>query len=339
MSATSAKSARAVAPVVSAVSVRKLLLAVARRLGATLLTLLVVSMALFAGASVVPGDAASSWLGGSATDAEIAALRHEWGLDRPLAVRYADWITGVLHGDLGTSLISRRPVTEVVAEPLWSTTLLVLIAGTGTVVLAVLLGVVTGLRPGSLLDRTLSGTSLVIVAVPSFVIASLLVLLFSGTLGLLPAVSHPPLGGTPLDRPRILVLPVASIVLFAAAWAGRIVRATVADANSAPNARAARLAGLPERQVVWRHVLPMTVPANAQVFGWLISGLFGGTTVVEVVFDYPGLSRVLLSAVNNHDIAVLEGVGLLLAAIILVSFVIADVIGLLADPRARTGSS
>ncbi|WP_203666275.1 ABC transporter permease [Streptomyces parvus] len=312
---------------------------VARRFAATVLTLLVVSMALFAGASVVPGDAAAGWLGGGATEEEVAALRHEWGLDRPLAVRYAEWITGVLRGDLGTGLISGQPVTEMVAEPLWSTTLLVLIAGTGTIVLAFVLGLATGLRPGSRLDRMLSAASLVIVAVPSFVIASLLVLLFSGTLGLLPAVSHPPLGGTPLDRPEILVLPVASIVLFGGAWAGRIVRATVADANNAPNARAARLAGLPEHQVVWRHVLPMTVPANAQVFGWLISSLFGGTAVVEVIFDYPGLSQVLLAAVHNHDAAVLEGVGLLLAAIILASFVVADLAGLLANPKARTGTS
>ncbi|MGW0548877.1 ABC transporter permease [Streptomyces altiplanensis] len=320
-------------------SPRRLFSAVARRCAATLLTLLVVSMALFAGASVVPGDAAAGWLGGNATEEEIAALRHEWGLDRPLAVRYADWITSVLRGDLGTSLTSQRPVTEIVAEPLWATTLLVVIAGTGTVVLALVLGLATGLRPGGRLDRTLSGASLVIVAIPSFVTASLLVLLFPGTLGLLPAVSHPPLGGTPLDRPEILVLPVASIVLFAGAWAGRVVRATVVDANGAPNARAARLAGLPEHQVVWRHVLPMTVPANAQMFGWLISSLFGGTAVIEVIFDYPGLSRVLLSAVHNHDMAVLEGVGLLLAAIIIVSFIVADLAGLLANPKARTGTS
>ncbi|MFB6888396.1 ABC transporter permease [Kitasatospora sp. NPDC056327] len=312
------------------------LAAVARRLASTVLTLLVVSLALFAGASVLPGDAAGSWLGGNGTEQDLAALRHEWGLDRPLLVRYADWVTAALGGDLGTSLTARRPVAEIVAEPLWATTLLVLIAGAATMVLAVALGLATGLRPGSRLDRMLSGASLVVVAVPGFVLASLLVLVFSGTLGLLPAVSHPPLGGSPLDRPEILVLPVATIVLFGGAWAGRIVRATVADANGAPNARAARMAGLPEHQVVWRHVLPTTVPANAQVFGWLISSLFGGTTVIEVVFDYPGLSRILLSAVKNHDLAVLEGVGLLLAVIILISFILADLISLLADPKART---
>jgi peptide/nickel transport system permease protein len=315
-----------------------LLRAVLGRLAAAAVTLVAVSMVLFAGASMVPGDAASASLGVSTTPEQIDALRAEWGLDRPLPVRYAEWMGAVLRGDLGTSLISHRPVTDLIAEPLWSTTLLVLIASAVTVPLAVLLGVLTGLRPGGRLDRLVSGVALTVVAIPSFVIAGLLVMVFSVTLGLLPAVSLPPLGGTPLDRPEILVLPAGSLVLFATAWASRIVRATVVDADLAPNAEAARLAGVPERTVVWRHVLPTTVPAIAPVFAWLVSALFGGTTVVEVVFNYPGLSTVLLTAVRNHDAAVLEGVGLLLAVVIVGSLIVADLLGFLANPKLRTGT-
>ncbi|GAA0933720.1 ABC transporter permease [Virgisporangium aurantiacum] len=317
-------------------------LAVGKRLAAAALTLVAVSMVLFAGASMVPGDAASASLGISTTPEQIDALRAEWGLDRPLPVRYAEWMGAVLRGDLGTSLISHRPVIDVIAEPLWSTTVLVLIASAVTVPLAVLLGVLTGLRPGGRLDRFVSGVSLTVVAIPSFVVAGLLVMVFSVTLGLLPAVSLPPLGGTPLDRPEILVLPAGSLVLFATAWASRLVRATVVDANLAPNAEAARLAGVPERTVVWRHVLPTrgaaAVRALAPLFAWLVSALFGGTTVVEVVFNYPGLSTVLLTAVRNHDAAVLEGVGLLLAVVIVGSLIVADLLGFLANPKLRTGT-
>jgi peptide/nickel transport system permease protein len=311
---------------------------VARRLAVAVGTLVAVSVVLFAGSEAVPGDAASASLGINSTPAEIVQLRHDWGLDRPMPARYAHWVNAVLHGDLGTSLITRQPVAAMVARPLADTSLLVFLAGTLTVALALLLGVLAGRRPGGRLDRGLSGVALVTVSIPPFVTAGLLVILFAATLGLLPAVSLVPLGGTPLDRPEILVLPVLSLTLFATAWASRLVRATVVDANAAPHVEAARLAGLSEPVVLWRHVLPATMPACAQAFAWMVSGLFGGTAVVERVFNYPGLSGVLIDAVRHHDSAVLEAVGLLLAAIIIGALVLADVIGVLANPRLRTGT-
>ncbi|HEX6969964.1 MAG TPA: ABC transporter permease, partial [Micromonosporaceae bacterium] len=233
-------------------------------------------------------------------------------------------------------LVTGRPVTEVLAEPVAYTALLVLIAGSVTLVLSLVVGVTAGLRPGSRLDRLISGAALVAVSIPQFVTAVALVIVFAVILGALPAVSLVPLGGTPLDRPEILVLPVAALALFATAWASQLVRATVVDANSAPNVEAARLAGLPEPVVVWRHVLPATVPACAQAFAWLLSGLFGGTAVIERVFNYPGLSKVLVDAVRQHDAPVLEAVGLLMAVTLIMALLIADLVGLLATPKLRT---
>src|SRR5215470_17212083 len=281
------------------------------RLAAAAGTLIAVSVVLFAGSEVVPGDAASASLGVNSTPAEVAAVRADWGLDRPLPQRYAGWAVGALHGDLGRSLISHSPVSALVAGPLADSALLVGLAGVATVALALLLGLAAGLRPGSRLDRAVSATAVLTVSIPSFVLAGLLVLAFSSTLGLLPAVSLVPLGGTPLDRPQVLVLPVLSLVLFGTAWASRLVRGCVVDANAAANVEAARLAGLPERTVLRRHLLPAIAPPCAQAFGWLVAGLFGGTAVVERVFDYPGLSGVLVDAVRHHDAPVLEGVGLL----------------------------
>jgi peptide/nickel transport system permease protein len=311
----------------------------ARRALASVGTLLAVSLLLFAGAQVTPGDAASASLGANATPDQVAALRAAWGLDRPFPQRYADWILAFGHGDLGTSLTTGTPVTAVIGRPFAASAVLVALAGSATVVLAGLVGVLAGLRPGSTVDRVLSGAAVAVVAIPQFVVAGLLVLVFAAGLQLLPAVSLLPFGGTPLDRPSILVLPALALVLPAAAWASRVVRATVIDAGAATHVDAARLAGLPEPVVVLRHLLPATLPACAQLFGWLVSALFGGTAVVEQVFGYPGLSRVLTDAVRHHDPAVLAGVGLLLAVLVVVALLVADVIGVLADPRLRTAQA
>ncbi|XVV00801.1 ABC transporter permease [Actinosynnema sp. CA-248983] len=310
----------------------------ARRLAATTATLFAVAVVLFAASEVLPGDAASASLGLDATAEEVEARRKELGLDRPWPVRFAEWLAAAIRLDLGTSVMSREPVLDIVAEPLAATGLLVGITAAVTVPTAMLIGVVSGLRRGGRTDRVLSAISVVSVSIPQFVTAGLLVLVFADLIPVLPAISLPPLGGTPLDKPEVLVLPVAALTLFGAAWAGRIVRAAVIDADGLPHVEAARLAGLPEPVVVWRHLLPAAVPPCAHAFAWLLSGLFGGTTVVEIVFNYPGLSRTLVASVRNHDTAVLEGVGLLLATIIIVSFIVADLLVMLADPRLRVAA-
>ncbi|MER7168815.1 ABC transporter permease [Micromonospora sp. NPDC000207] len=306
-----------------------------RRLGAAVATLFVVAVVLFAGSEVLPGDAASASLGPDATLEEVEQRRAELGVDRPWPGRFVEWIAGAIRLDLGVSSVSGQPVVDLVAAPLAATGLLVAVTAAVSVPLAMGLGLVSGLRRDGRLDRTLSAVAVVAVSIPQFVVAGLLVLVFADLLPVLPAISLPPLGGTALDRPEILVLPVTALTLFGAAWASRIVRAAVIDADATPHVEAARLAGLPERVVVWRHLLPAAVPPCAQTFAWLLSGLFGGTAVVEVVFNYPGLSQTLVAAVRNHDTAVLEGVGLLLAAIIVVAFVLADVVVMAVDPRLR----
>ncbi|WP_415949114.1 ABC transporter permease [Streptomyces sp. KLOTTS4A1] len=311
---------------------------VLRRLIAACGLFLAVSMLLFAGSEVLPGDAAAAALGVNATPEQIEALRAEWGLDRPWTLRWAEWLFAAVQGDLGTSMFSRQPVTELIAEPFMETGLLVLLSALVAVPLALVLGTVSGLRPGSRIDRLLSSGSVTLVSIPQFVTASILALVFSTMLGLLPAVAMPPIGGRVWDRPEALVLPVAALSAFAVAWAARLVRSTVIDANSLPSVEAARLAGLPESVVLRRHLLPAIVPPCAHAFAWLISGLLGGTAVVEQVFSYPGLSGVLVGAVQHHDTPVLEGVGLLLAGVIILALAAADVIALLATPRLRTAA-
>jgi peptide/nickel transport system permease protein len=309
-----------------------------RRLGGALATLLVGSFVLFAAAEVLPGDAAAAALGASATPADVARMHAELGLDRPVLVRYGDWIGAAFSGDLGHSLVDRRPVAEIISGPLADTLLLAGVCALLTVVLALAIGIAAGLRPGGLLDRLLSGGAVTLVSVPQFVTAGILTLVFSSWLGVLPAVSLVPFGEPLLAHPEALVLPVAALTLFSASWASRMVRAAVVDAAAAPHVEAARLAGLSPARVVLRHLLPTAAGPCAQVFGWLAGTLVGGTAVVEKVFNYPGLSRELVAAVQHHDAAVLEGIGLLMAAAVVGGLLLADLLAMAVDPRMRTAT-
>ncbi|HEX2145871.1 MAG TPA: ABC transporter permease [Glycomyces sp.] len=309
--------------------------AVAVRIGAAALTLLAVSFVLFVAVEALPGDPAQTVLGIEASAEQREQWRQEWGLDRPLPERYADWLFGIAQGDPGVSMITGQPVAEQIAEPLHYTTVLVAFSFALALVVSLACGIPAGLRPGGRLDRLLSGSAVLIIAVPQFVIAVLLTAVFAINLGWLPAVSLVPLGQTWIDRPDVLVLPVLTLGSFGAAWATRMVRAAVTDADG-PNVEAARLAGLSAGRVLRRHLLPRTVPTLAQAFAWLLGGLFAATTVVERVFNYPGLSSMLLSAIRNHDFPMLEAIGLVLSLIVIAALLIADLLGYLFNPRART---
>jgi len=298
-------------------------------------TLFGVSVLLFAGCHLVPGQTATAVLGAGATPDQIRQFNRDAGLDRPLIAQYLSWLGHAVRGDLGTSWAHNEPVSTVIGGNLGSTLVLVALAGGLTVLGALTVGLAAGLRPGRAADTVLTAASVTVVSIPQFVAASLAVLVFATGLHWLPAVSLVPYGGTPFTRPEILVLPVAVLAAFGIAWAGRLVRASVLDASASPHVEASRLAGLPERVVIRRHLLPSVAGPIAQTLAWLVGALVGGTAVVERVFAYPGLSQPLIQAVSQHDTPVVEGVGLLLAATILTALVLADVIGLLADPRTQ----
>jgi peptide/nickel transport system permease protein len=311
--------------------------AVASRIGAAALTLLAVSFVLFIAVEALPGDPAQTVLGIDASPEQREQWRQQWNLDRPLPERYADWLGGIVRGDPGTSMITGLPVGEAITVPLQYTTVLVVFSFLLALVVSLACGIPAGLRPGGSLDRLLSGSAIVVIAVPQFVIAVLLTTVFAIQLGWLPAVSLIPLGQSWIDRPDMLVLPVLTLGSFGAAWATRMVRAAVADANG-PNVEAARLAGIPPWRLLLRHLLPSTVPTLAQTYAWLLGGLFAATTVVERVFNYPGLSEMLLSAIRNHDFPMLEAIGLVLSVVVITALLTADVLGHLFNPRARTGT-
>jgi peptide/nickel transport system permease protein len=310
---------------------RLIVLRVTRSVG----LLLVISVLIFAATDVLPGDAASQRLGQNFTKQRYAILRKALGLDRPAPVRYLHWLAGLLHGNLGASEITNRPVTSIIGGRLTSSMALAGLAFGAIVVVSLTLGLISGSDAGGRSDGAISVGALIALSLPEFILAALFVVVFATWLMLFPAISLVPAGGTPLNAPSILVLPVLTLTVAGSSYSTRLVRAAVADANRLPHVEAARLSGLSRIRVLIRHLLPSALGPIAQVFASSAGFLVGGTIIVEQVFNYPGLGEGLVEAINNRDVIVVQGIALLIAVAVVGTFLIADLIGLAANPRLR----
>ncbi|KZB84010.1 ABC transporter permease [Amycolatopsis regifaucium] len=296
------------------------------------------SILVFAGVDLLPGDPVTSRLGISATPERAAALRAQLGLDRPLPARYAEWVSGLFSGNLGLSTTG-RPVTELLSDRVGNSALL---AGLAVLLLAPLslgLGLWAAWRRGRVADKTISTGSLLMVSVPEFVVAGGLVLLFAVTLRWFPAVSLLPAGASPLAYPEVLVLPVASLVLVGSAYAVRVIRGAAAQTLAGPQAEFLRLNGVRWPVLARRLVVPAVLPVAVQV--WLVTGvaLVGGAVLVEKVFGYPGIGELLVSSVQTGDLPVVQAVVLVLGALMLLALLLADLAVVLLTPRLRTGGA
>jgi peptide/nickel transport system permease protein len=310
---------------------------VGARLAGVVGLLVLLSALVFVGVDLLPGDPVTSRLGATATPERIAEARARAGLDHPLAERYLDWAGGLLRGDLGTSA-SGRPVTDVLSDRVANSALLAGLALVLLVPLSLALGTWAGLRAGRPGDRLVTTASLLVVAVPEFVTAGALVLVFAIGLGWLPAVSLVPAGTSPLAVPDVLVLPVVSLLLLGLAYAVRVIRAATAAVARAPHVEFARLNGAGRRDLLRHAVLPAVLPVAVQV--WLVTGvgLVGGAVLVESVFGYPGIGALLVSAVQTGDLPIVQALTMVLGAAMLLALVLADLVVRLATPALRTGA-
>jgi peptide/nickel transport system permease protein len=309
---------------------------VGRRLVGAAVLLVVLSAAIFAATAVLPGDAVSAVAGMDASDAQRAEVRAELGLDRPAAERYADWVAGAVRGDLGRGFVGERPVTDVLATRLPNSLLLAGLTLAVTAPLAALLGLWTGLRGGGA-DRFVSTAAQVLAAVPEFVIAALLVAVLAVWLELLPRVSVIPLGGTPLDVPQALILPVLTLSAVGFAVATRLLRVSVADAAATPYCEAARLNGVRGVRLAVRHILPNAAGPAVHALTLTTGGLVGSAVVVENVFDYPGIGRELQLAVAARDIPMVQGIATVLAGVMLAVLLTGDICARLLGAREGHG--
>jgi len=298
--------------------------------------LFVVSIIVFFTTQALPGDLPRLILGVDATPDQVDALRVQLGLDRPPLVQYAEWITGVLRGDWGTSLVNGRPVADVVGFRVLNSFALIIIAMLIAIPLSFVLGVLAAARRDRATDHALFGVSVVVNALPDFVLGTLLVALFGTTVfRIFPPVALIPVGDLPWWHPASLVLPVMTIVLMATTYLYRLVRASMLDVLDSDYVQTATLKGLSRTRILFRHALPNAVVPAVQASSLVFAVSLGGLVVIEYLFGYPGLGTLLADSIATHDLPVLQAVILIIAATFFICNLIADVISARFGTRTR----
>jgi peptide/nickel transport system permease protein len=292
---------------------------------------------VFAATQALPGDPARSILGRNATPESLATLREQLNLNRPVLQQYTDWLGGLLTGDLGDSLAANEPVTKVLGKRIENSASLMLLAAAISVPLSLALGSVAARRRDRPFDHVTSIVLLALAALPEFVVAIGLVVLFGTTvLQVLPAVSLIPPDDHAWNHLKELVLPVTALVLAVSPYIARIMRASMVDVLESDYVEMARLKGLPERMVLWRHAFPNGIAPAIQVIALNLAYLAGGIVVVEFVFAYPGIGGAFVDAVSNRDLPVVQALAILIAAVYVFLNLCADIATILVSPRLRT---
>ncbi|MER5516844.1 MULTISPECIES: ABC transporter permease [unclassified Streptomyces] len=307
-----------------------------RRLASAVGTLFLSSVLVFLAVQALPGDVATQILGKDATPDAVAALRDQLGLDRPAWERYLDWVGGALHGDFGTSLVSGKGVGGEVAQYLGNSALIALVTIVFAVTGSLVLGILAGLYRDRWPDHLISTVSLVGMSVPEFVVATVLVLCFSVALPWFPAVVlYGPEASVGQLLPAVW-LPALALAVVMAAYIVRMARTSVIDVLAGEYVTTARLKGLSTWRVVTRHALPSALLPTLHVIALNVAWLAGGVAVVENVFNYPGIGKLMLSSVQNRDLPVIQAIALVSAVIYVVCNLAADLGAMALNPRLRT---
>ena len=319
-----------------ATSPHPILYLVGRRIALGFLTLWLVSVVIFAATQVLPGNAAYAVLGQHATPDRVQALEKQLHLDQPVVAQYWQWISGILGGELGNSFANGDSVSKLVAPRIVNSAVIVLLAGVVGTFLGVSLGMLAAFRRDGFIDTTLSVLALAVTALPEFVVAIGLVMLFASlALHVLPAVSFIPPGVSPWAQPSLLVLPVVTLVIVIVPYIFRMMRAAMIEALESDYVEMAKLKGVPHWRVLVMHALPNSIAPTIQVIGLNLLYLAGGIVVVEYVFAFPGLGAGLVDAVSARDIPTIQAITLILAAFYVFMNIATDVVALMASPRRR----
>lgn len=308
---------------------------VLRRLGATIVVMAVVAFFVFSLLYLTPGDPAAVIAGDIATDEDIRRIRLSLGLDDPFLVRFGNWVWALFHGDLGTSIFTNLPVSTLImqrVEPTLSLTFCTLIV---SLLLSVPLGTIAAARAGSFVDKAVMGVSVIGFSLPVFVLAFMLILLFSVTLEWLPVQGYRPISEGFWEWIRHLILPSIALGTVYAALIARITRASVLDVLAQDYIRTASAKGLAESQVLWGHALKNAAVPIVTIVGIGIGLLISGAVVTETVFAIPGVGRLTVDAILRRDYPIIQGVILLFSAIYVVINLLIDLSYMIFDPRIR----
>lgn len=310
---------------------------IAKRIALAFVTLLLVSAVIFTVSGLLPGDAAQEVLGQSATPEQVAALRHEMGLDQPGPIRYLRWLGAITTGNPGQSMVANKPVADIISERLPNTLILAALTTLVAVPLAFLIGICSAVARGRKLDRWLNVLTLSMVALPEFLVATIAVLIFAVHLLWLPSLALVPQDPTLLQFLRAYAMPVMVLGVGVVAQLGRMIRAAIIAELDRPYVEMARLKGVSPTRLIFRHVLPNAIGPIVNAIALSLSYLFGGAIIVETIFSYPGLASLMVNAVTSRDMPLLQACAMIFCATYLLLVLIADTVAILANPRLRHG--
>lgn len=312
---------------------QNILLMIVQRLALGTLVLFVVSLIIFLGVELLPGDIAQELLGQSATPETVAALRREMGLNLPPHTRYLQWLSGIIQGDFGRSLATRREISDLLSGRLYNTFFLASVAAGVAVPLALTLGILAAQYRDSLYDRIVNVLTLSSISFPEFFIAYILMLVFSIKLKWFPSLSIVDLSTPFTEHLYRVVLPAATLTLVVLAHMMRMTRASLINLLSSPYIEMANLKGMTRTRVILGHALPNAWAPIANIIAVNLAYLIVGVVVVEVVFVYPGLGQLMVDSVSKRDLPVVQACSLIFATTYIVLNLSADIISILTNPR------
>jgi peptide/nickel transport system permease protein len=308
---------------------------VGKRIGLSILLLLAVSVLIFVGTQILPGDVAQSILGQAATPEAVANLREQLGLNDPAYVRYFRWLFGLLTGDLGNALSSGLPIAPAIAERLSNTLFLAFWAAAVSVPLAILLGLIAVRHRNGFVDKLISASTLAAVSLPEFFIGYLLIYFVAVKLGWFTSVSTVFDGMPFLQRMSAIALPATTLTLVVLAQMMRMTRAAILNVMQSAYVETAELKGLSRSEIIWRHAFPNAVAPIINVVMLNLAYLVVGVVVIEVIFVYPGMGQYLVDHVAKRDVPVVQDCGLIFAAVYIGLNMLADIFAILSNPRLR----
>jgi len=312
---------------------------IARRVLLAIPTLLFASILIFLLLRLIPGDPATILAGGDATPAQVAAVRHDLGLDAPLVVQYVTWLNRALHGNFGRSLIGKYPVWDQVKRAYPATLELSIAAMLLALLIAVPTGLIAALHPRSWVDRTISALNAFAIGIPNFLLGILLILAFALTVPILPVGGRVPVLEDPAAGLKTLVLPAFTLAVGIAAVLSRFIRGAMLEVLNEDYIRTARAKGLRGRAVISRHALRNALIPVVTVLGLQIGRLLGGAVIVEAVFAWPGMGRLAVQAILTRDYTIVQATLLLLVTAFVFINLLVDIAYGLIDPRVRARAS
>jgi peptide/nickel transport system permease protein len=307
-----------------------------RRLFLGAVTVVIVSMIIFAGVEMLPGDACTAFLEREASGKLLENCRAAQGLNDPAIVRYLDWAGNAMRGDLGVSANGEKSIAELVGDRMGNSLLLAACSLALGVPLAIFLGVVTGLWRDRPVDLIFSTLAIFAMTIPEFVSATVLILVFSVWLGWLPGIVLTSASAPASEFFPEIILPVLVLTMVMTAHILRMVRSSVIEVMSGDYVQMATLKGVPYWRIVFRHALPNALLPAINVVALTIAWLLGGVVVIEVVFNYPGLGRMMIDAISDRDLPVVQAIALIVATVYVGVNLFADILTMVANPRLRT---